>query len=52
MGRKSIKTLFKKADDAGAMNARIEEVGEEIESLQEMNDLLTIYLGETVIPEF
>ena len=52
MGRKSIKTLFKKPTDAAAMNSRIVEVGEEIESLGEMNELLTIYLGETVIPEF
>jgi hypothetical protein len=52
MGRKSIKTLFKKPEDAAGMSSRIEEVGEEIESLAEMNDLLTIYLGETVVPEF
>ena len=52
MGRKTVKTLFKKAEDSAKMANRIEEVGEEMESLREMDEILTIYLGETVVPQF
>ena len=50
MGRKTVKTLFKKPEDSAKMANRIEEVGEEMESLREINEILTIYLGETVVP--
>lgn len=52
MGRKTLKTLLKKPEDSAKMASRIEEVGEEMESLREINEILTIYLGETVVPGF
>lgn len=51
-GRKTVKTLFKNTNDAGGMVNKIETAEKEIESLGVMYDLITIYLGETVIPEF
>lgn len=64
-GRKTIKTVFKSIDDTGKMVNKIEAVStllnfnvyfiqadKEIEALQVLQDLLTIYLGETIIPAF
>lgn len=51
-GRKTIKTVFKNAGDTGNMATKIETTEKDIESLNELNGILTIYLGETVVPEF
>jgi len=51
-GRKTVKTLFKNQSDAGTMVGKIENTEKEIEALNNLYDLLTIYLGETVVPEF
>mmetsp|Transcript_15382 Transcript_15382/g.26001 ORF Transcript_15382/g.26001 Transcript_15382/m.26001 type:complete len:422 (+) Transcript_15382:65-1330(+) len=51
-GRKTVKTLFKNQNDTGTMVNKIELTDKEIESLQQLHDLLTIYLGETIIPPF
>jgi len=45
-GRKTVKTMFKSQNDAGAMVNKIETVDKEIESLNQLYDLITIYLGE------
>lgn len=34
------------------MNTKIETAEKELEALNSLKDLITIYLGETVIPEF
>lgn len=51
-GRKTVKTLFKNTSDTGAMVGKIETTNKEIESLNVLNDIITIYLGEQVIPTF
>lgn len=51
-GRKTVKTLFKGANDTGAMVSKIEASEREIEALTSLYDILTIYLGESVVPSF
>jgi len=51
-GRKTVKTLLKTEKDAGGMTTKIESAEKEVEALGVLNDLITIYLGETVVPEF
>lgn len=51
-GRKTIKTVFKNAGDTGNMATKIEATEKDIDSLNELNGILTIYLGETIVPEF
>jgi hypothetical protein len=51
-GKKTVKTLFKNMDDTGKMVNKIETHDKEIESLTALYDLITIYLGEQVIPVF
>lgn len=45
-GRKTVKTLFKNANDTGGMVTKIEATDKEIEALNTLYDLVTIYLGE------
>lgn len=45
-------TLFKGEGDASKMVSKIENTDKEIESLNILNDIMTIYLGEQVIPPF
>jgi len=47
-----VKTLFKNQGDTGAMVSKIEASEREIEALTSLHDILTIYLGETVVPQF
>jgi len=49
-GRKSVKTLFKNPNDAGAMAAKVEITEKEIQGLNILVDLMTQYLGGQVIP--
>lgn len=51
-GRKTVKTLFKTQDDTGKMVSKIESSDKEIEALTVLLDILTIYLGEQIIPPF
>jgi len=51
-GKKSVRTLFKDAGDTGGMANRIESAEKEIEYLAILLELVTIYLGEKVIPAF
>jgi hypothetical protein len=51
-GKTTIRTVFKSASDTGAMQKQIENNDREIENLQLLIDLITIYLGEEVIPSF
>lgn len=51
-GRKTVSTMFKNASDTGNMVSKIEITDREIESLQTLWDIVTIYLGERIIPDF
>lgn len=51
-GRKTVKTLFKNQNDTGKMVTNIENTDKEIESLTVLYDVITIYLGESIVPQF
>jgi len=51
-GRKTVKTLFKNQGDSGGMVSKIEATEKEIEAMNVLHEYITIYLGETVVPEF
>lgn len=51
-GRKTITTLFKDKSDSGALANKVETLEREIEAMQKLTDLLTIYLCEKVLPTF
>lgn len=51
-GRKTVRTLFKDSNDTGNMVTKIEITDKEIESLTQLYDLTTIYLGQRIIPPF
>ena len=45
-------TIMKKPSDATQMQSKIDRTGEEIGDMEVLLKLITIYLGETVIPQF
>jgi len=51
-GKKTVGTLFKSEGDSAKMVSKIENTDKEIESLNVLSDIMTIYLGEQVIPPF
>ena len=51
-GKKTIGTMFKNESDTGKMVAKIENTEKESESLKTLYDIMSIYLGEQVIPPF
>lgn len=51
-GKKTVGTLFKNEGDAAKMVGKIENADKEMESLNILSDIMTIYLGEQVIPPF
>jgi hypothetical protein len=51
-GKKTVGTLFKNEGDSAKMVSKIENTDKEIESLNVLSDVMTIYLGESVIPPF
>lgn len=51
-GKKTVGTLFKNEGDSAKMVSKIENTDKEIESLNVLSDIMTIYLGESVIPPF
>lgn len=64
-GRKTVRTIFKNEKDTGGMLNQIESVSiiisnlinvlqseREIENLQTLSEIVTIYLGEHIIPNF
>lgn len=51
-GKKSVRTLLKNQSDTGNMTNQIELTEKEIENQQTLLELVTIYLGERVIPQF
>lgn len=51
-GKKTLGTLFKNASDAGGLANKVESFDREIESMQKLTDLLTIYICERVLNAF
>lgn len=51
-GKTTVTTLFKNSSDAGAMANKIESTDREIMASEMLGSLLTIYLGDKVIPAF
>ena len=51
-GKKTIRTILKTEKDTGTMVNSIEHTEKELENLQALLELVTIYLGEEVIPLF
>jgi len=51
-GKKTVRTLFKNQQDASGMMNSIESAEKELENLETLITILTIYLGEHVIPKF
>ena len=51
-GKTTVTTLFKNSSDAGSMANKIESTDREIMANQLLSDLLTIYIGDKVIPAF
>ncbi len=51
-GKKTIRTLLKSEKDAGGLQTAIENTEKELENLDTIITILTIYLGEQVIPKF
>lgn len=51
-GKTTVTTLFKNSSDASSMANKIENTDREILAHQMLADLLTIYIGDKVIPAF
>lgn len=51
-GKKTIRTIFKSEKDASTMMTAIESNEKDLENLGVLIDIITIYLGEQVIPQF
>ena len=51
-GKKSIGTLFKNADDVGKMQNRLEGYERDLEAQEKLLDVLSLYLGQTILPQF
>lgn len=51
-GKTTVTTLFKNSSDANSMANSIESIDREIAATRMLADLLTIYIGEKVIPVF
>lgn len=51
-GKKTATTLFKNADDVGAMANKMETHEREILAHQQLHDLLSMYIGDKVIAGF
>lgn len=51
-GKKTLSTIFKDKSDTGNMANKIDNFDREIEAMQKLTDLLTIYLCEKVLINF
>ena len=52
MGKKTVRTIFKDEKDAGKLQTQIEVTEKELENLETLISIITIYLGEKIIPSF
>lgn len=51
-GKKSMRTILKNQSDTGAMVTTIEQCDRDLENNEKLLNLVTIYLGATIIPMF
>ena len=51
-GKKTMNTLFKNSNDVGKMQGTIESMERDQESQEKLLDILSLYLGRTVLPKF
>ena len=51
-GKKTIRTMFKDEKDSTKLQTTIEITAKELENLETLISLITIYLGEKIIPQF
>jgi hypothetical protein len=51
-GNKTVGTIFKNKDSIGTLNREVEQLDVDIAALQQLLDLVTVYLGKVVIPAF
>lgn len=51
-GKKTMNTLFKNTNDVGTMQSNVERYEREIEALGKLLDVMRIYLGRTILPQF
>ena len=51
-GKKTLTTLLKNTDDVGAMTSKVEGHERELEHNKVLFDLMSVYIGQKVVPEF
>ena len=51
-GKKTIRTMFKDEKDSTRMQTAIEITAKELDNLETLISIITIYLGEKIIPQF
>jgi hypothetical protein len=51
-GKKTIRTMFKDEKDSSKIQTQIEVTAKEMDNLETLISLITIYLGEKIIPQF
>lgn len=52
LGKKTLRTILKNEKDAGGLQSTIDTAEKELENLDTIIAILTIYMGEQVIPKF
>ena len=51
-GKKTMRTIFKDEKDSSKLQTTIEVTAKELDNLEVLISLITIYLGEKIIPQF
>lgn len=51
VGNKTVGTIFKNKDSVGGLKSELDQLDADIVALQQLLDLLTVYLGKVVIPD-
>lgn len=51
-GKKTMNTLFKNSNDVGTMTNKLESYERDLEAQKKLLDILSIYLGKKVLPQF
>ena len=52
MGKKTVTTLFKNTNDVGELSGKLEGAEREHEQTKALYDLISVYIGQKVLPEF
>ena len=51
-GKKTMGTLFKNANDVGKMQNQLEGFERDLQAQEKLLDVLSLYLGQTIMPQF